>query len=66
MRDRLIARDVPRVALSPIVGGEAIKGPAAKMMAEMGYPVTAKAVAEYYMVSSMAMSLMTLDAEVDH
>jgi LPPG:FO 2-phospho-L-lactate transferase len=48
MRDRLIARDVPRVALSPIVGGEAIKGPAAKMMAEMGYTVNAAAVAAYY------------------
>ena len=48
MRDRLIARSVPRVALSPIVGGEAIKGPAAKMMAEMGYTVNAATVATYY------------------
>lgn len=48
MRARLTARAVPRVALSPIVGGEAIKGPAAKLMAELGYPVTAAAVAEYY------------------
>ncbi len=36
------------MALSPIVGGEAIKGPAAKLMAELGYSVTAVAVAEYY------------------
>jgi LPPG:FO 2-phospho-L-lactate transferase len=48
MRDALLARDVPRVALSPIVGGEAIKGPAAKLMAELNYPVTAAAVADYY------------------
>jgi len=48
MRDALIARDVPRVALSPIVGGEAIKGPAAKMMAELGYDVSARTVAAYY------------------
>jgi LPPG:FO 2-phospho-L-lactate transferase len=48
MRDALISRDVPRVALSPIVGGEAIKGPAAKLMAELNYPVTAMAVADYY------------------
>lgn len=48
MRERLLARAVPRVALSPIVGGEAIKGPAAKPMAELGYSVTAVAVAEYY------------------
>ena len=36
------------VAVSPIVGGDAIKGPAAKMMAEMDMPVSATAVAEYY------------------
>ena len=49
MRDALLARgDVPRVALSPIVHGEAIKGPAAKLMAEMNLPVTAAAVADYY------------------
>ncbi len=42
--------DLPRavVAVSPIVGGTAVKGPAAKMMAEMGLPVTAAAVASYY------------------
>ena len=48
MREALIARAVPCVALSPIVGGEAIKGPAAKMMAELNYPVTATAVSDYY------------------
>jgi len=36
------------VAVSPIIGGRAVKGPAAKMMAEMGMPVTAAAVADYY------------------
>jgi LPPG:FO 2-phospho-L-lactate transferase len=36
------------VAVSPIIGGRAVKGPAAKMMAEMGLPVTAVAVADYY------------------
>lgn len=48
MRDLLLSRDVPRVALSPIVGGKAIKGPAAKLMSELGYQVTAAAVCEYY------------------
>ncbi|MEP7293966.1 MAG: 2-phospho-L-lactate transferase [Chloroflexota bacterium] len=48
MRDALVARNVPRVALSPIVHGEAIKGPAAKLMAELNYPVSAAAVADYY------------------
>ncbi len=40
--------EVPVVAVSPIVGGAAIKGPAAKMMAELGMPVTAVGVARHY------------------
>lgn len=38
----------PVVLVSPIVAGMAIKGPAAKMMAELGVPVTALGVAQYY------------------
>lgn len=47
---REMVSDLPRavVAVSPIVGGTAVKGPAAKMMAEMDLPVTAAAVAAYY------------------
>lgn len=37
-----------RVVVSPIVAGLAIKGPAAKMMAELAMPVTALAVAKLY------------------
>jgi LPPG:FO 2-phospho-L-lactate transferase len=36
------------IAVSPIVSGMAIKGPAAKMMRELSMPVTADAVAHYY------------------
>ena len=39
---------LPVVAVSPIVGGRAIKGPAAKMMAELGLPVSALEVARHY------------------
>ena len=38
----------PVIAVSPIVGGRAVKGPAAKMMAELRMPVTAAAVARHY------------------
>jgi LPPG:FO 2-phospho-L-lactate transferase len=38
----------PVVAVSPIVGGRAIKGPTAKMMQELGLDVSAAAVAERY------------------
>lgn len=46
---REVLRDAPRVvAVSPIVGGQALKGPAAKMMAELGQPVSPLSVAQGY------------------
>lgn len=47
---REMVMDLPRavVAVTPIIGGKAVKGPAAKMMAEMNLPVSAAAVAAYY------------------
>ena len=42
------AAPAPVVAVSPIVGGAAIKGPAAKMMAELGMPMEAREVARFY------------------
>ncbi len=47
---RAMIEDLPQavVAVTPIIGGQAVKGPAAKMMQEMGLPVTARAVADYY------------------
>jgi LPPG:FO 2-phospho-L-lactate transferase len=38
----------PVVAVSPVIGGRAVKGPTAKMMAELGLPVSATAVARRY------------------
>lgn len=46
LRERLAT--LPVVAVSPIVGGRALKGPAAKMMAELGLPVSALEVARHY------------------
>ncbi len=48
IRDGLGRATAPVVAISPIVGGEAIKGPTAKMMREMGLEVSAAAVAAHY------------------
>ncbi len=48
MRETIVGRDVPRVAITPIIGGRAIKGPTAKLMSELGYEVNAQTVAEYY------------------
>jgi LPPG:FO 2-phospho-L-lactate transferase len=36
------------VAVSPIIGGRAVKGPTAKMMSELGLEVSAAAVARRY------------------
>jgi LPPG:FO 2-phospho-L-lactate transferase len=48
VRDALRASHAPVVAVSPIIGGKAVKGPTAKMMAELGLPVDAAAVARHY------------------
>jgi len=48
LKQAIMDSGAPVIAVSPIVGGIAIKGPAAKMMAELGLPVTAAAVARHY------------------
>jgi LPPG:FO 2-phospho-L-lactate transferase len=48
MRQLLRGRRVPIVAVSPIIGAAAVKGPAAKMMRELGMEPSALAVAELY------------------
>jgi LPPG:FO 2-phospho-L-lactate transferase len=48
MREAIAGCAAPVVAVSPIIGGRAVKGPTAKMLAELGVPVTAQAVAERY------------------
>lgn len=48
MRTLLTKHDVPRVAVTPIVNGKAIKGPAAKLMAELGYEPSVTSVVQYY------------------
>ncbi|MCH8258363.1 MAG: YvcK family protein [Proteobacteria bacterium] len=46
--DAIGSSEAAVIAVSPIVAGQAIKGPAAKMMAELGMPQTALAVAQHY------------------
>jgi LPPG:FO 2-phospho-L-lactate transferase len=48
LRDTLRACRAPVVAVSPIIGGKAVKGPTAKIMAELGLPIGAAAVAHHY------------------
>ncbi|HLA97563.1 MAG TPA: 2-phospho-L-lactate transferase [Anaerolineales bacterium] len=46
IREAVVSR--PVIAVSPIIGGEAVKGPAAKMYLELGIQPCAQAVARHY------------------
>ena len=48
VRRALTATWAPIIAVSPIVAGESLKGPAAKLMTELGFPVSPVTVAQYY------------------
>lgn len=48
LREALRISGVPVIAISPIVGGDCLKGPLAKMMCEMSIPTTASWVATHY------------------
>ncbi len=48
MREALKALRAPKVAVSPIVGGRALKGPADRMLDSLGHEVSATGVARMY------------------
>jgi LPPG:FO 2-phospho-L-lactate transferase len=48
LREAIARAAAPVVAVSPIIGGHAVKGPTAKMMSELGLEVSAAAVARRY------------------
>jgi LPPG:FO 2-phospho-L-lactate transferase len=48
MRETLAASRAPKVAVSPIVGGRALKGPADRMLASLGHEVSTAGVARIY------------------
>ncbi|WP_342643833.1 2-phospho-L-lactate transferase [Rhodoligotrophos ferricapiens] len=48
LRQALRNAPAPVIAVTPIIGGQAVKGPTAKMMAELGLHVDAVAVARHY------------------
>ena len=55
MREALASSSVPKIAVSPIVGGRALKGPADRMLASLGHEVSAVGVSRMYegLVSAM-------------
>ncbi len=60
VREALANTRAARVAISPIIAGQVVKGPAAKMMTSMGYEVSALGVARMY---RGLIDLFVLDAE---
>jgi LPPG:FO 2-phospho-L-lactate transferase len=48
VRQALAACSAPVVGVSPIIGGQAVKGPTAKMMGELGFQPSALSVANHY------------------
>jgi LPPG:FO 2-phospho-L-lactate transferase len=65
LAERLRAFRGPVIAVSPIVGGQAVKGPAAKIMAELGGEVSALAVAQH-LVGRIRLDGFVLDAVDAH
>jgi LPPG:FO 2-phospho-L-lactate transferase len=61
VRERL--RECYTVAVSPIIGGQAVKGPAAKMFRELGQEPTALAVARHYADSLDGFVMDNADAD---
>ena len=55
MREALASSSVPKIAVSPIVGGRALKGPADRMLASLGHEVSTVGVSRMYegLVSGM-------------
>jgi LPPG:FO 2-phospho-L-lactate transferase len=48
VRDALRASAAPVVAVSPVIGGDSLKGPTAKIMRELGVPVSVTTIARHY------------------
>lgn len=63
IREVLASSTAPKVAVSPIVGGRAIKGPADRMLASLGHEVSATGVAGMYagLVEGMVVDRMDED-----
>ena len=62
---KLKSTRTPVIAISPIIGGKAVKGPAAKMYRELGIQPSALAVAKHYEGLLAGFIFDTLDAKLE-
>ena len=60
VRTMIARRRVPLVAISPIIGGKAVKGPAAAVMRSLGHEPSATGVAAFY--RDLALDGLVIDA----
>lgn len=63
LRESLEMRAAPLIAVSPLIGGRAVKGPTAKIMQEFGIPITSMAIYEHYQGLLDAIVVDTVDSE---
>jgi LPPG:FO 2-phospho-L-lactate transferase len=64
MRECLVRARVPIIAVSPLIGGAAVKGPAAKIMQELNLPVSPLEIARAYADFLDAMLIDPADAQL--
>ena len=64
VREALEHLAVPVIAVSPIIGGKAVKGPTAKIMTELGIDPTPRAIARHY--SGLIDGLVIDEADAAH
>ena len=48
IRQRIAGARVPRIAVTPIIAGQAVKGPTAKLMSELGVDISPLGVVQHY------------------
>ncbi len=63
IREALASSSAPKVAVSPIVGGRALKGPADRMLSSLGHEVSATGVAKMYVGLLDGMVVDRIDEE---
>lgn len=66
VRETLRNVDAPIVVVSPLIGGHAVKGPAAKIMAELDMPVDSVGIVQAYLDLLDGLLIDTQDADDTH
>jgi LPPG:FO 2-phospho-L-lactate transferase len=64
MREALRAANAPVVVVTPLPGGQAVKGPTAKIMGELGIALSAHSIEDHYRGLADAILLDTADPAI--